>query len=150
MWTKEAIINRLIFLLNTNSCSHFFNHLSELSNEQMRNRIDTASGATKFINITKDEVEKLVISSFNEDIDYILDWLNDNSDGEIWEIEVVCDKIVGMGYIKEKWHNWSKGPVDCSSILVILKKTNSGNNFYIASIYPTTNENDKKNFLQKK
>lgn len=75
-----------------------------------------------------------------DNVGWITDWLNDDSDGEDLVFEKTFDEVIGRGFFRAKWHNWKDGAIELRTIRVVLKKRERRNDtiFVLGTAYPVT------------
>ena len=97
--------------------------------------------ATTF-DISREEIlksikETLLDEEF-ETPECILEWINDSSDGGLFIAEKEYDTVIGHGFFKAKWHEWSEGAKKCCNMVVVLRKEERtyDTTFKIVTAYP--------------
>lgn len=72
----------------------------------------------------------------------VLEWINDYSDGDDWEVYFEFSAPIGHGFYRKNWHEWNNGAVYCSAISVILRKNDNTDSFDVVTAYPVATEED--------
>jgi hypothetical protein len=119
-----------------------------LNDEQLKQRCKNISkdeniiGATVF-DINEDEILKCIQEAFLDEEyqtpECILEWLDDESDGFYYIVTKIFNHPIGHGYYKVKWHDWSKGPIMCNEITIVLSKVERkyDTTFHVVTAYPS-------------
>ncbi len=135
--------------------THIFKHLkTEWTTDIMlkeRAKKENILGSTVFC-VSKNEITKLIKEALKEYSSEIIDWLNDESDGEPYIVTNVSEEKIGYGFMKKQWHDWDKGPCNCHETIVVLKKIERKYDswFRVASVYPIPVESDKEEVILRK
>ena len=87
----------------------------------------------------------------NEDLEWICDWLNDDSDGENYEIWIDADHPIGRVFNKYT-HDWKDGAIPASRLVVGLRKDESHAQtwFKFCSVYVEATKEDVEAFKNSK
>ncbi len=133
--------------LATNNRS-FHDHFG-LSDKDLKDRIfEENKRSSSSIDISKEVAFEMIKSYILEnEVDWITDWLNDNTDGENYEIWIDADKPIGRVYNKYA-HDWKFGAIPASRIVVALRKDELRSTvwFKFASIYADATKEDLDSF----
>ena len=123
---------------------HFHDHFG-LSDRELCDRIiEENKRSSSSVDITKVEAFEMIQTNIiDEEAEWLLDWLNDYSDGENYEIWIDSVKPVGRVFNKYA-HDWRDGAIPASRLVVALKKVESRNEtfFVFASVYAEATKED--------
>lgn len=125
---------------------HIYIHKNKDDSELMkRAKAESIFGASSFTCDAETLVECIRKALYNYEAD-LLDWLQDNSDGDDYSAECLFEEPIGKGYYNAKWHEWSKGAVQCKRIVVVLRKVERtyDTTFSIVTAYCEPSEEDMK------
>lgn len=105
--------------------------------------VSTGKDASCFT-VSRDESLLYIQEAMYENMEDIVDWINDMSDGMDWEVYFDSDSPIGRGFYKSFYHTWNSGACDCSTIKVVLRKTYNADEFRIVTVYPIPTEAEKQ------
>lgn len=150
--TKQEI-NNFAETLCGSEVAHLERHYNLSDSEMIHRCITEEKNLVTTFTIDEDEIVKqikgMLLDEYNQA--EIIDWLNDESDGEPWALEGEMDAPVGRGFFKEHWHEWNAGAANCSLVVLVLKKVERryDTTFRIASCYPSYSEKDKEELCRR-
>ena len=139
---RESEIKQNILSLSFGQMESAMKHIVErhitISDADLQKRISNGKRiATKF-DIQKNEIINCMIEAIqNEEYDTpacITEWLEDVSDNGDFYVYKDFNYVVGHGYFHDRWHDWKKGPLECSAVFVVLRKYNTY--FQVITAFP--------------
>lgn len=111
-----------------------------MSDSDMVHRVVSTGKDASSFTIHRDTALLYVQEALYAEMEYIVDWINDMSDGTDWEVYFDSDTPIGKGFYKSFYHTWNAGACECSTIKIVLRKTYDSNEFRIVTVYPIPTE----------
>jgi len=124
-----------------------FNNGQLVTNSDLVHRCVTTKKDASCFTIHRDAVLLYVQEAMYNDMDAIVDWVNDMSDGQDWEVYYDSDTPIGKGFYQSFNHTWNAGACECSTIKVVLRKTYDADEFRVVTVYPVPTEEEKQECL---
>ena len=115
-----------------------------VTDSDLIHRVVTSKKDASCFTVSRDEVLLYVKEAMYDDLDGIVAWVNDMSDGDDYEVYFDSDTPVGRGFYKSFYHTWNAGACQCSSVRIVLRKTYKSDEFRIVTVYPIPTEEEKE------
>lgn len=126
---------------------HIFMHKGMSDSLLIRRLKDEKKFGSSCFDVSEKEVIEIVKKALldEDNMSDVLDWLNDDSDGENWVVEIENKTPIGHGFFRARWHDWSKGAVPCRTVAVVLAKVcrQYDTTFKIVTAYPEPESTEK-------
>jgi len=115
-----------------------------MTDSDMVHRVVSTGKDASCFTIHRDAALLYLQEAMYENMEDIVDWINDMSDGVDWEVYFDSDSPIGRGFYKTFYHTWNAGACDCSTMKIVLRKTYDANEFRIVTVYPIPTEEEKQ------